>query len=159
MPRVRLEVAGRETVAAPAAAMWQGIQSPEVLTRVLRRAETLRRVRHSASTECFEIRMPLKIGNVGVVCNAEFTVKSQDSAQAYVVKGSGDAGRTAHGSGDGTVSFQSHPVGCIVEYAFAFTVEGRLARLGRRVMRPAAQRLVIHFFQSVSREVMPSGSV
>ena len=136
-----MEISGEHRFAAPRDRVWQLLLDPSILQQCLPGAEELVEV----GPEEYEARM--KIGVAAIRGTYQGRVKIVDkvepSSYRMVVEGKGPAGQI---SGDAIMRLDADDDGTVVNWTGNANVRGTLARVGGRVMQPAAKMIVGQFF-------------
>jgi carbon monoxide dehydrogenase subunit G len=136
-----MELSGQHRFSAPRERVWQLLLDPAVLQQCLPGVETF------AETGPFEYEARMKIGVAAIRGTYQGKVKihSQDEPNSYrmAVEGKGPAGQI---TGDAVMELVSDGDGTLVNWSGNANVRGTLARVGGRVMQPAAKMIVGQFF-------------
>ncbi len=137
-----MELVGEHTFAAPRERVWAFMLDPEVLRQCLPGCEKLE------LTGPDEYAATMKIGVAMIRGTFEGRVKISDKQEperyTMLVEGKGSQGQV---SGTGTLELIEEDGQTRVKYAGDANVRGTIARVGARVMQPAAKMIVGQFFQ------------
>ena len=146
-----MELTGEHTFSAPREQVWQFMLDPEVLRQCLPGCERL------DQTGPDEYTATMKIGVAMIRGTFEGRVKISDKLEPeryrMLVEGKGPQGQV---SGEGTLELIEEGGTTRVRYAGDATVRGTLARVGSRVLQPAAKMIVGQFFQCLERRAAAS---
>lgn len=136
-----MEISGEHRFAAPRERVWQLLLDPHVLQQCLPGAENLVEV----GPEEYEARMTIGIAAIRGTYQGRVKIVDKDEPNSYrmVVEGKGPAGQI---SGDAKMELVEDGDGTRVLWAGNANVRGTLARVGGRVMQPAAKMIVGQFF-------------
>lgn len=148
-----MELSGDHTFAAPRDRVWQFLLDPEVLRQCLPGCE------HMEEIGPDEYEATMKIGVAAIRGTYQGRVKISDRQQPerykMLVEGKGPAGQV---SGEGTLELVEDGDKTVVKYSGTANVRGTLARVGARVMQPAARMIVGQFFNCLESKASASGS-
>lgn len=137
-----MELVGEHTFAASRERVWEFMLDPEVLRQCLPGCEKLE------LTGPDEYAATMKIGVAMIRGTFEGRVKISDKQEperyTMLVEGKGTQGQV---SGTGNLELIEEDGKTRVKYAGEANVRGTIARVGARVMQPAAKMIVGQFFQ------------
>jgi carbon monoxide dehydrogenase subunit G len=147
-----MELVGEHTFAAPRERVWGFLLDPEVLRQCLPGCERLTAIGPD------EYEATMKIGVAAIRGTYEGRVKISDKQEPeryrMLVEGKGSAGQV---SGEGELELVAEGEATRVRYRGTATVRGTLARVGARVMQPAAKMIVGQFFNCLESRAQKSG--
>jgi carbon monoxide dehydrogenase subunit G len=147
-----MELTGDHTFAAPRERVWQFLLDPETLRQCLPGCEKLEPLGPD------EYEATMKIGVAAIRGTYQGRVKISDkqepSSYRMLVEGKGPAGQV---SGEGTLELTEDGDQTRVHYAGSANVRGTLARVGARVMQPAAKMVVGQFFNCLATKANDAG--
>lgn len=136
-----MELTGEHTFAAPRERVWSFLLDPRTLQACLPGCEQLDEIGPD------EYQATMKIGIAAIRGTYQGRVKISDRVEGesytMLVEGKGPAGNI---SGEGRLRLVEADGGTRVEYQGVANVRGTLARIGSRVMQPAAKMIVGQFF-------------
>ena len=148
-----MELTGEHTFAAPRQQVWNLLLDPETLRSCLPGCERLEPI----GPDEFEATM--KIGVAAIRGTYQGRVKISDRAEPesyrMLVEGKGPAGQV---SGEGELNLIDEGSATRVQYSGKANVRGTLARVGARVMQPAAKMVVGQFFNCLSSRLDDNAS-
>ncbi len=145
-----MDLSGEHTFTAPRARVWQFLLDPETLKQCLPGCERLVEIGPD------EYQATMKIGVAAIRGTYQGRVKISDKQEPnsyrMLVEGKGGAGQV---SGEGTLELTELENGAqtLVRYSGTANVRGTLARVGARVMQPAAKMVVGQFFNCLAGKV------
>ncbi len=146
-----MELKGDHTFDAPREDIWTFLLDPETLRQCLPGCERLEEIGPD------EYEATMKIGVAAIRGTYQGRVKISDkqepSSYRMSVEGKGGAGQV---SGEGTLNLIDEGDKTRVEYSGTANVRGTLARVGGRVMRPAAKMVVNQFFNCLGEKASQS---
>jgi carbon monoxide dehydrogenase subunit G len=136
-----MEISGEHRFAAPRARVWELLLDPSILQQCLPGAEELVEV----GPEEYEARMKIGVAAIRGTYQGRVKIQDKDEPNSYrmVVEGKGPAGQI---SGDAVMELSDDGAGTLVNWRGNANVRGTLARVGGRVMQPAAKMIVGQFF-------------
>ena len=143
-----MELSGEHRFAAPRERVWQLLLDPSTLQQCLPGTEEFVEV----APEEYEARM--KIGVAAIRGSYQGKVKIEDKNEPHSyrmrVEGKGPAGQI---SGEARIELSDDGDGTVVNWSGVANVRGTLARVGGRVMQPAAKMIVGQFFNCLEGKV------
>jgi carbon monoxide dehydrogenase subunit G len=144
-----MEISGEHRFSAPRARVWQLLLDPRILQQCLPGAEDLVEV----GPEEYEARMKIGIAAIRGTYQGRVKIVDKDEPNSYrmVVEGKGPAGQI---SGDAMMALADDDAGGTrVTWTGNANVRGTLARVGGRVMQPAAKMIVGQFFSCLEGKI------
>ena len=137
-----MELTGEHTFAAPRERVWEFMLDPEVLRGCLPGCEKLELVGPDEYTATMKIGVAMVRGTF--TGRVKISDKQEPERYRMLVEGKGTQGQV---SGEGSLELIAEGERTRVRYAGEANVRGTLARVGARVMQPAAKMIVGQFFQ------------
>jgi carbon monoxide dehydrogenase subunit G len=136
-----MELTGEHTFAAPRERVWQFLLDPETLRQCLPGCERLEAV----GPDEYEATMKIGVAAIRGTYQGRVKISDKDEPASYrmLVEGKGGAGQV---SGEGRLELIEEDGQTRVRYSGTATIRGTLARVGARVMQPAAKMVVGQFF-------------
>ena len=136
-----MELTGDHTFAAPRERVWQFLLDPETLRQCLPGCERLEAV----GPDEYEATMKLGVAAIRGTYTGRVKISDKQEPERYrmLVEGKGGAGQV---SGEGLLELFDEGGQTRVHYTGTANVRGTLARVGARVMQPAAKMVVGQFF-------------
>ncbi|MBA2519243.1 MAG: carbon monoxide dehydrogenase subunit G [Chloroflexia bacterium] len=140
-----MELSGEQTFTAPRQRVWDLLLDPETLRSCLPGCERLEAV----GPDEYEATMKIGVAAIRGTYQGRVKISDRNEPASYrmLVEGKGPAGQV---SGEGELVLVEDGVETKVQYAGKATVRGTLARVGGRVMQPAAKLVVGQFFNCLS---------
>jgi uncharacterized protein len=143
-----MELSGEHRFAAPRERVWQVLLDPTILQQCLPGAEELVEV----GPEEYEARMKIGVAAIRGTYQGRVKIADKDEPRSYRmhVEGKGPAGQI---SGEARIDLEDDGEGTLVHWSGTANVRGTLARVGGRVMQPAAKMIVGQFFNCLESKV------
>jgi carbon monoxide dehydrogenase subunit G len=136
-----MEISGQHRFSAPRERVWELLLDPQILQQCLPGTENFIEV----GPEEYEARMKIGVAAIRGTYQGKVKIHSKEQPSSYqmAVEGKGPAGQI---SGDAKIELAVDGEGTLVNWAGNANVRGTLARVGGRVMQPAAKMIVGQFF-------------
>ena len=143
-----MELTGEHTFAAPRERVWAMLLDPETLRSCLPGCERL----DAVGPDEYEATMKIGIAAIRGTYQGRVKISDKQEPASYrmLVEGKGGPGQV---SGDGSLELVDQGDQTLVRYAGVATIRGPLARVGGRVVQPAARMIVGKFFDCLSDRV------
>jgi len=142
-----MELSGEHTFDAPRERVWQFLLDPDVLRQCLPGCEKLDEI----GPEEYEATMKIGVAAIRGTYQGRVKISDKQEPDRYrmLVEGKGPAGQI---TGEGTLELHAEGGRTRVSYTGTANVRGTLARVGARVMQPAAKMIVGQFFNCLERK-------
>jgi uncharacterized protein len=136
-----MELSGEHRFAAPRERVWALLLDPAILQQCLPGAEELVEI----GPEEYEARMKIGVAAIRGTYQGRVRIADKDEPNSYRmhVEGKGPAGQIG---GEAKMELVVDGDGTLVRWSGNANVRGTLARVGGRVMQPAAKMIVGQFF-------------
>jgi len=136
-----MELVGEHTFSASRDTVWKFLLDPETLRQCLPGCEKL----EATGPDEFNATMKIGVAMIRGTFNGSVKITDKQEPERYTmaVEGSGPQGQV---SGVGTLELVEQDGKTVVKYKGDANVRGTLARVGARVMQPAAKMIVGQFF-------------
>ena len=151
-----MELTQSRSIAAPIAAVWQGLNDPATLKACIPGCETFEQVSDSE----WRAVIASRIGPV----QARFTGKVQlldvHAGEGYTLKFEGQGGAAGFANGEARVSLA--PAGdaaTTLTYTASARVGGKIAQLGSRLVDGAAAKMADDFFARFAERMAPAAEI
>jgi uncharacterized protein len=148
-----MELVGEHTFNAPRQRVWDLLLDPAVLQASLPGCEKLDKIGEDEYAATMKIGVAMIRGTFNG--KVKITDKDEPNSYAMAVEGSGPQGQV---SGVGTLELIDQGETTLVRYRGDANVRGTLARVGARVVQPAAKMIVGQFFEKMEKEAAKAGS-
>jgi carbon monoxide dehydrogenase subunit G len=142
-----MELAGEHTFNAPRETVWKLLLDPDVLKATLPGCEKLEEV----GEDEYVATMKIGISFIKGTFSGKVKISDKNEPESYTmaVEGSGPQGQV---SGVGTLQLIEQGDTTLVKYQGDANVRGSLARVGARMIQPAAKTIVGQFFDRMEKE-------
>ena len=140
-----MQITGEHTINAPREDVYDAMLDPEVLKGALPGCEKLEEV----GPDEYIATMTMGVAMIKGTYNGKVRIADQDRPNGFTmhIEGKGPQGQI---NGEGKLRFQDDGGDVTtVHYAGDVNVRGMLARIGGRVIQPAAKMIVGKFFDSL----------
>ncbi len=145
-----LTIEGEETIAAPLAKVWVGLNDPEVLKACIPGCQSLEK---KSDTE-LAATVVLKIGPIKATFNGEVTLTNLNPPYSYTISGEGKGGIAGFAKGGADVTLtEAGPNETVLKYTAKADVGGKIAQLGSRLISSTSKKLAGEFFSSFSEKL------
>ena len=136
-----MEISGQHRFPVNREKVWQLLLDPAVLQQCLPGTENFVEV----GPEEYEAQMKIGVAAIRGTYQGKVKIHTKDEPNSYqmTVEGKGPAGQI---SGDATIELVEDGGDTVVNWSGKANVRGTLARVGGRVMQPAAKMIVGQFF-------------
>jgi carbon monoxide dehydrogenase subunit G len=137
-----MELSGEHTFAAPRDQVWRFLLDPDVLRQCLPGCERL----EATGPDEYQATMKIGVGMVRGTFTGRVRISDKQEPESYrmLVEGSGTQGQV---SGEGELRLADDNGQTRVSYSGTANVRGSIARVGARMMQPAARMVVGQFFK------------
>jgi carbon monoxide dehydrogenase subunit G len=148
-----MELVGEYTFKAPRERVWKLLLDPEVLKASLPGCEKLEQI----GPDEYAATMKIGVAMIRGTFNGKVKITDKQEPERYTmsVDGSGPQGQV---SGVGTLELVDQGDSTLVRYKGDANVRGTLARVGARVVQPAAKMIVGQFFDKMEKEATKAGA-
>ena len=140
-----MELSGDHTFAAPRERVWHFMLDPDTLRGCLPGCERL----DAVGPDEYEATMKIGVAMIRGTYQGRVKISDKQEPNSYrmLVEGKGAAGQI---SGEGLLELHAEGGQTRVHYHGTANVRGTLARVGARVMQPAANMIVGQFFNCLA---------
>jgi carbon monoxide dehydrogenase subunit G len=146
-----MDITGTQRIEAPRAAVWAGLNDPEVLKQCIPGCESVEKI----SDTQLNAKVTLKVGPVKASFSGKVTLSDLDPPHGYTITGEGSGGAAGFAKGSAKVRLEEDGPATILSYDAKADIGGKLAQLGGRLIDGTARRLSADFFEKFSQVVAP----
>ncbi len=145
-----LIIEGEETIAAPIAKVWAGLNDAEVLKACIPGCQSLEK----KSDTDMAATVVLKIGPIKATFAGEVTLKNLKPLHSYTISGEGKGGVAGFAKGGADVTLtETGPNETVLKYEAKADVGGKIAQLGNRLISSTSKKLAGEFFSSFGKKL------
>ncbi len=148
-----MEISGEYRIAAPRQTVWEGLNDPEVLKQCIPGCEEIVKI---SDTE-MSAKVKAKVGPVSAKFAGDVTLSNLKPPESYTISGQGKSGAAGFAKGSADVSLEADGNETILRYTATALVGGKLAQIGSRLIKGAADKMARDFFGKFS-EVVAAGA-
>jgi carbon monoxide dehydrogenase subunit G len=148
-----MKLSGEYTFQAPPATVYHLMQDPDTLMACLPGCEALEQVGDNEYTATMTIGVAMIKGKY----NGRVKISDQNEPSSFkmLIEGKGPQGQV---SGEGLIEIAETPEGTVVTWSGDPKINGTLARIGSRVIQPAAKMIVGQFFKCLEQQASVQSS-
>jgi carbon monoxide dehydrogenase subunit G len=144
-----MDISGEYTIPAPRAAVWAGLNDPDVLKSVIAGCEELVR-----DGDGFVATVVAKVGPVKAKFGGRITLSDIDPPNGYTITGEGQGGAAGFAKGGAKVALSDDGRGgTILKYTADAQIGGKLAQIGSRLIEGTAKKMADDFFSAFAAAV------
>ncbi len=145
-----LVIEGEETIEAPIAKVWAGLNDPEILKVCIPGCQSLEKT----SDTDMAATVVLKIGPIKATFNGEVTLKNLQPPHSYTIAGEGKGGIAGFAKGGADVKLtETGPNQTVLNYSAKADVGGKIAQLGSRLISSTSKKLAGEFFSAFGKKL------
>jgi hypothetical protein len=137
-----MELSGDHRIAASRQAVWNALNDPEVLKACIPGCETLTRDGDNA----FDAIVQAKVGPVRAKFSGRVELSNIRPPESYTITGEGKGGTAGMAKGGADVMLEEDGDGTVLRYTISADVGGKLAQIGSRLVKSAANKQAREFF-------------
>jgi uncharacterized protein len=137
-----MELSGDHRIAASRQAVWNALNDPEVLKACIPGCETLTRDGDNA----FDAIVQAKVGPVRAKFSGRVELSNIRPPESYTITGEGKGGTAGMAKGGADVVLEEDGDGTVLRYTVNADVGGKLAQIGSRLVKSAANKQAREFF-------------
>ncbi|HEY5667445.1 MAG TPA: carbon monoxide dehydrogenase subunit G [Gammaproteobacteria bacterium] len=145
-----MKMAGSREIEADPDFVWARLNDPEVLRQSIAGCESMR----VESEGEFVASLKLKLGPVSAAFDGRISLSDIVANRSYTITFEGLGGVTGFGRGVADVSLEPKEYGTLLVYAVEAEVGGKVARIGRPLVRRVAHRMINEFFTRFEEAVL-----
>ena len=134
---------GSQTIDAPKAAVWAGLNNPEVLQQCIAGCEKF----EATGDGQWQAVVLVTVGPVNARFKGRIALHERQPLLGYRLSGQGEGGMAGFGQMEAKVSLQDDGTHTRLDYVVEASVGGKLAQIGSRLVNGVAQKMADHFFE------------
>jgi uncharacterized protein len=145
-------IEGTKMLASPRDAVWQALNDPAFLQRVIPGCRQVRQL----SPAALDVGLTAAVGPIRANFDIQLEKLEVIDGESYVLRGKGSAGAAGSAAGSVRVELSDADGGTLLRYSASTEISGRVAQLGARMVDSAARRFSEEFFGNVARQLQPA---
>ena len=142
-------IEGEHLLPCNIAEAWQALNDPEILKLCIAGCESI----ESAGENRFECLITAKYGPVKTRFKSVLNVTNINEPYSYTLTGEGKGGAAGFGKGKADVQLSRDGEATRLRYQAEFSVGGKLAQVGSRLVASTTRKLANDFFSRFSAEL------
>jgi carbon monoxide dehydrogenase subunit G len=148
-----MKLSGEYTFSAPPETIYTLMQDPDTLMACLPGCEALDEIGENEYTATMTIGVAMIKGKY----NGRVKISDQNEPTSFrmLIEGKGPQGQV---SGEGLIEIEATPEGSKVTWSGDPQIHGTLARIGSRVIQPAAKMIVGQFFKCLEQQAQTAST-
>ena len=129
--------------------VWQALNDPQTLQRCIAGCESI----EQTGEDSFECLITAKYGPVKARFKSVLNLTNINAPHSYTLSGEGKGGAAGFGKGKADVRLTQEGEITTLRYQAQFTVGGKLAQVGSRLVASTTRKLANDFFTRFSAEL------
>ncbi|MGH8223850.1 MAG: SRPBCC family protein [Woeseiaceae bacterium] len=147
-----MEIKGEYRIARAREEVWRALNDPALLAKCIPGCESL----ELQDDGRMHAQINAAIGPVRARFDTRITLENLNPPASYTLAGESKSGAAGFGRGRADVRLSEEAGGTVLDYDAHFTVGGRLAQVGSRLVLGATRKMADDFFGRFSRELDPA---
>jgi len=147
-----MEFSGKYQIDRKRQAVWQALNDPLMLKQCIPGCESIDKV---SDTE-FDARVTASIGPVRTRFRTVLSLEDLNPPESYRLAGVSRGGAAGFARGSANVHLEENAGRTLLRYDASFTVGGKLAQVGSRLVLGAVRKTADEFFRAFSRALDPA---
>jgi len=144
-----MEILGSQIIPASQQAVWDALNSPDVLKKCLPGCESVELI----SPDLFQVLITVAIGPLKAKFKGTLHVTEINAPQSCVLVFEGQGGAVGFGKGSSSVTLKTVEGGTELTYSAQAHVGGKLAQIGSRLIDSVAKKMSDDFFKAFNQEL------
>lgn len=144
-----LEMTGSYDIPAPRQKVWEALNDPQVLKKIIPGCEELDWI----SDTQLKALVVAKLGPVKAKFRGTVTLSEMSPPESYRISGEGEGGIAGFAKGSAFVRLTETETGTKLDYTADAQIGGKLAQLGQRLVAGTAKKFADEFFKSFADAV------
>jgi carbon monoxide dehydrogenase subunit G len=145
---LKLEISGRELIAAGVERVWLSLNDADFLTRCIPGCREMQQI----APDRFAIVLQLQLAAVGGSFQGNITLSEKIAMQQCHIEVTG-SGTLGHGRGAARFTLEPADGGTLLSYAGSGEIGGLIAGVGQRLLRGVSKHLIATFIKAVRSEL------
>jgi carbon monoxide dehydrogenase subunit G len=144
-----MELKNEQRLALPRQTVWEALNDPDVLQACIPGCESFDKVDENA----YDAAVTAKVGPVKARFKGRVSLDELNPPESYTLSFEGQGGQAGFAKGSASVRLDEADGGTRIGYAVNATVGGKLAQLGSRLVKGAAEKTAAEFFDNFARHM------
>jgi len=144
-----LELTGEQYINAPRERVWEALNNPTILQACILGCEELDKL---SDTEMKSV-VQAKFGPIKAKFKADISIEDIDLARSCTLIGNGQGGVAGFAKGRATIQLTDDGDGTLLCYQVDFSVGGKIAQIGTRLLKGTTVKIVNHFFDTLPTQL------
>ena len=144
-----MELSGEFKIDASRQSVWDALNDPGMLQKCIPGCESIEQVGDNE----FNAVVVAAIGPVKARFNSGIALENLNPPSSYTLTGQSKAGAAGFGRGSADVSLEENDGGTRLTYTANFSVGGKLAQVGSRLVEGATRKIAEEFFGRLADEL------
>lgn len=142
---------GQFQIGASRQAVWEALNDPAILQQCIPGCQSIEQV----DEQKMRAVVVASIGPVKAKFNANLSLENLNPPESYTLAGDSKAGAAGFGRGSADVTLSEHDGGTRLAYTASFSVGGKLAQIGSRLVEGATRKIADDFFSNFAAALAP----
>ena len=144
-----MDILGEYRINASRQAVWEALNDPDVLRQCIPGCEQLTRDGDGP----LNATINAKVGPVSARFKTVLTLQNINAPESYTLVGEGKGGAAGFGKGSADVTLAETGPVTVLSYSAKFSVGGKLAQVGSRLVQGAARKTADQFFLNFAEQL------
>lgn len=144
-----MEMKNEQRLQLPRQTVWDALNDPEVLQACIPGCESF----DKADENAYDATVNAKVGPVKAKFKGRVSLKELNPPESYTMSFEGQGGQAGFAKGEASVQLDEVDGGTRVGYDVHANVGGKLAQLGSRLVKGAAEKTANEFFENFARHM------
>jgi len=144
-----VEFSGEQIISAPRQQVWEALNDPDVLKACILGCESLEK---NSNNEMKAVVLA-KFGPIKAKFKADINIEDIEDACSCKLVGKGQGGVAGFANGVANITLQDDGGGTLLRYVVDFSVGGKIAQIGTRLLNGTTTKIVNHFFATFPEQL------
>lgn len=144
-----MEISGEQRITASREQVWEALNDPSVLQACILGCEELDKL---SDTEMKSVVLA-KFGPIKAKFKADITIEDIDPARSCTLVGNGQGGVAGFAKGNAKIQLSDDGDTTLLCYQVDFSVGGKIAQIGTRLLKGTTVKIVNHFFDTLPSQL------
>ena len=139
-----MDISGEQLITAPRERVWEALNDPTVLKNCILGCEELDKL---SDTEMKSVVIA-KFGPIKAKFKADISIEDIDPGCSCKLVGQGQGGVAGFANGIASIALSDRGDDTLLQYQVDFSVGGKIAQIGSRLLKGTTVKIVDHFFDT-----------